>query len=119
VVETDADQIAVDQAETQRTILGHEAIEAAAGVTEPLPQPGLAPQANVSSTTTTGSSAYNSKSGASTKTTTVTLRPVPTAETPTGPMSIPGSLSSPSPDVGNGQMPKYPTAPVEPRPASP
>jgi general secretion pathway protein D len=121
VVETDADQIAVDQAETQRTILGHEAIEAATGAVEPLPQSqsALAPQAEVLSTTTTSSSAYNSKSGASTKTTEVTLRPVPTAETPTGPVSIPGSLSSPSPDVSNGQMPKYPTAPVEPRPTSP
>jgi type II secretory pathway component GspD/PulD (secretin) len=113
VVATDADQIAVDNAETQRTILGHEAIAAATGVTEPPSQAAFVPQASASSTTTTISSAYNSKGGVSTRTTTVTLRPVPTAETPTG------SLSSPSPNVSNGHMPKYPTAPVETPPASP
>jgi type II secretion system protein D len=107
VVATDADQIAVDKAETQRTILGHEAMETAAGVTGPLPQ--MEPQANVSPETITGSAAYNSKGGAAAKTTGVTLRTVPTPETPTGP----------TPDVSNGQMPKYPTAPVEAPAATP
>ena len=39
VVETDADQIAANEAEKQRTILGREAVEAATGVKEALPQP--------------------------------------------------------------------------------
>jgi general secretion pathway protein D len=124
--DTDADQIAVNEAEKQRTILGREAAETAAGVAEPLPQPAapsaLAQQAEVKSTTI-HSSTYNSKTGASTTTTTtVTVKPGPTAETPTGP--LPGAspvpaLSSPAPDVGNGQMPKYSTTPVAPRSTSP
>jgi type II secretory pathway component GspD/PulD (secretin) len=123
VVETDADQIAVNEAEKQRTILGHEAVEAATGVTEPLPQPALAPRASVQSTTIR-SSTDNPGTGVSTQTTstTVTVKPAPTAGTPTGP--IPGTgpvpaLSSPAPDVGNGQMPKYPSAPKQPPTTTP
>jgi general secretion pathway protein D len=127
VIETDADQIAVNEEEKQRTILGREAVEAATGAAEPLPQPTLTliPQANVQTTeTTTRSSAYSSKTGATTKTTTtttsatVTVPPAPAANIPTGPLSPPTSavpaLSSPAPDVSNGQMPKYPTAPGKP-----
>ena len=115
VVETDADQIAVNEEEKQRTILGHEAVEAATGVPEPTAQPGgppvvlpvavpLTPQIDVRSTTIR--STYNSKTGASTRTTTTTLHPVP-GMTPTPPTSAVPALSSPAPDVSNGQMPKY------------
>ena len=88
VVETDADQIAVDEAERRRTILGVEAEEAATGATETLPQPALAPQPDIRPTS------YNSKTGYSTRTT----------------ITIPAS-SSTGPNVGNGQMPGYPTSP--------
>lgn len=124
VIETDADQIAVNEAEKQRTILGRDAVEAAVGVTGPLPQPAAqpapAPQADGKSTATR-SSAYNSKTGASPQTATVTVKPVPTAQTPTGPTSgtspVP-ALSSPAPDVGNGQMPPYPSTSGTPPTAS-
>jgi general secretion pathway protein D len=124
VVETDADQIAVNEAEKQRTILGREAVETATGVTGPLPQPALAPRADVQSTTIR-SSTYNSKTGAPTQTTTtttLTVKRIPTSETPTGPTSgtspVP-ALSSPAPDVSNGQMPPYSPAPNPPPAASP
>jgi len=115
VVETDADQIAVNEEEKQRTILGHEAVEAASGVPEPDAQPGgppvvlpaaapLTPQIDVKSTTIRSS--YNSKTGASTRTTTTTVQAVP-GMTPTPPASVVPALSSPAPDVSNGQMPKY------------
>jgi len=127
VIETDADQIAVNEAEKQRTILGREAVETASGAKEPLPQPAaqpvaqpaLAPQADVKSVTIRPST-YNSKTGASnqtTTTTTVIATPVPTTATPTGPtpgISPVPALSSPAPDVGNGQMPKYPAPPPQP-----
>jgi len=125
VIETEADQIAVNEAEKQRTILGRDAVEAATGVAQPLPQPGvvpvpaLEPQAEVNSMTIR--SPYNSKSGTSIKTTTVTVKPSPTAETPSGPIPATGSVpasSSPAPDVSNGQMPKYPAPPATP-PTSP
>jgi general secretion pathway protein D len=130
VVETDADQIAVNEEEKQRTILGREAVEAATGVSEPPPQtqgglepaviePTLAPQIDTSSVTirsTTSSPAYNSKSGAprnTTTTTTTTVQKIPTATmTPLGPTTPTGpvpALSSPAPDVSNGAMPKYPS----------
>jgi len=95
VVETDADQIAVNEAEKQRTILGREAVETAAGVTEPLPQPALAPRADVQSTTIR-----------STTTTTSDTSPVPAS-------------SSPAPDVANGQMPKYSSTPKSPPTTTP
>jgi len=87
VVETDADQIAVNEAEKQRTILGREAVEAATGVAEPPPQP---------------------KTGAPTQTTGPT----------SGASPVPAS-SSPAPDVGNGQMPKYQSAPKPPPTTTP
>jgi general secretion pathway protein D len=122
VIETDADQIEVNEAEKQRTILGREAVEAATGVTAPVALPvvlpvaplTLAPQTEVKSVTIR-SSGYNSKTGApakttTTTTTTVTEKLVPTAETPSGPIptGLVPALSSPAPDVSNGQMPKYP-----------
>jgi general secretion pathway protein D len=127
VIETDADLIAVNEAEKRRTILGREAVETATGATEstppPVVQPALAPQADVKSMTIR-SSAYNSKTGTSTRTTTttVTVKPAPTTETPTGPIpasSVP-ALSSPAPDVGNGQMPKInPPTPLPPPTTAP
>ena len=122
VIETDADQLAANEAEKQRTILGREAVEAANGA------PGELPKDNVSEYRTTTSQeiapapqidtksvtirAYNSKSGTSihtTTTTTNTITRVPTSvmtplgpTTPTGPVP---ALSSPAPDVGNGKMP--------------
>jgi type II secretion system protein D len=130
VIETDADQIAVNEAEKQRTILGREAVQAATGVALPVAQPvvlpvaqpELAPQVDVKSVTIR-SSAYNSKTGApaktTTTTTTTTVEPVPTAETPTGPTSLVPALSSPAPDVSNGQMPKYSPAPGKPPATTP
>jgi len=125
VVETDADQIAANEAEKQRTILGREAVEAATGVKEALPQPEstaqpvLMPQIE-SKSVTIRSAPYNSKSGSSnttTTTTTTTMKPSGTVETPLGPSGptspIP-ALSSPAPDVSNGGMPPYPKPPTTP-----
>jgi general secretion pathway protein D len=68
VIETDADQIAVNEQEKQRTILGREAVEAATGVTDPTPPPpGLQPYSSIiqpqagSSSVTVRSTAYSSK----------------------------------------------------------
>jgi general secretion pathway protein D len=131
VVETDADQIAVNEAEKQRTILGREAVEAATGVPSPeaapvvLPvaEPVIAPQVDVKDVRIR-TSTYNSKSGNTIQTTTTTTTvapepvpiavPVPTSETPTGPTGLVPALSTPAPDVSNGQMPKYSTAPIVP-----
>jgi len=122
VIETDADQIAVNEEEKQRTILGREAVEAATGVAEPPPPPpGLPPLAVQPDfkSVTIRSSTYNSKTGSSTKTTTTTtVVPVPTTViTPVGPTAPTGPVpasSSPAPDVGNGQMPHInpPTPPT-------
>jgi general secretion pathway protein D len=126
VVETDADQLAVNEAEKQRTILGREAADTANGTTEtpPAPAPVLepvpTPQIDAKSMTIRYSP-YNSKSGSATTTTTttVTVKPAypagpPTSETPSGPTSLVPALSSPAPDVSNGQMPKYSPTPVQP-----
>ena len=128
VVETDADQIAVNQAEKQRTILGREAADTVAGAaaqsTTPssMEVPELAPQADAKSMSIRYSP-YNSK-GSTTTTTPVTVNPdvpvaPPAADTPTGPASVAPELSSPSPDVSNGQMPKYSPTPVQPPTATP
>jgi general secretion pathway protein D len=130
VVETDADQIAVNEEEKQRTILGREAVEAATGVETAPPQtqgglepmaiePTLVPQINTSSVTirATAPAAYNSKTGSSTGATTTTptapVQKIPTTTmTPLGPTTPTGpvpALSSPAPDVSNGAMPKYPS----------
>jgi general secretion pathway protein D len=119
VVETDADQIAVNEEEKQRTILGHEAVDAATGApgsdepgASPVALPVVAPVAlpltpQINTQTMTIRSTYNSKTGAATRTTTTTtVHPVPTVQ-PTPPASTVPALSSPAPDVSNGQMPKY------------
>lgn len=118
VVETDTDQIAINEAEKQRTILGREAEEAASGITESLPQPALtpAPQADFKSMTIR-TSTYNSKAGTSTTSTTMTVKPVPADVTP-GTSPVP-ALSSPAPDVSNGHMPSYPTPPGTPPTTAP
>jgi type II secretion system protein D len=126
VIETDADQIAVNEAEKQRTILGREAVEAAEGAPEELPQsqstaqPLLTPQIE-SNSMTIRAEPYNSKSGSSSTTTTsttTTLKASPVVETPlgpSGPTSPVPAMSSPAPDVSNGQMPKInPPAPTQP-----
>jgi general secretion pathway protein D len=122
VVETDADQIAANEAEKQRTILGREAVEAAEGTPPAPPQLHLvpAPHADVDSATIRSTS-YNSKTGEPAKTTTTTIVTVPTANatTPTGPLPLPPPgvvpiLSTPAPDVSNGHMPKYAPNPVPP-----
>ena len=74
VVETDADQIAVNEEEKQRTILGREAVEAANGSrrTELPHRRARRPAAGRRKSThdrDDRSSAYNSKTGATTKTT--------------------------------------------------
>ena len=134
VVANDADQIAVNEAEKQRTILGREAVEAATGV-PPAQQSALVPvtplgstQPSVqSSTTTTGSSPFNSKgirydsNGPSTTTTTTTVQTIPTQQmTPVGPTTPTGpvpALSTPAPDVQNGRMPTV--NPPSPTPHAP
>jgi type II secretion system protein D len=128
VIETDADQLAANEAEKQRTILGREAVEAAnstpgegeGGESIPKPAPAIqpaplepapAPQIDTKSVTIR-SGAYNSKSGSAsttTTTTTTTIKKIPTSvQTPLGPTTPTGpvpALSSPAPDVSNGQMP--------------
>jgi general secretion pathway protein D len=130
VIETDADLVAVNEEEKQRTILGQEAEAAAAETHTALPhkndglepevlEPAIAPQIDTSTVTiraTNPGSAYNSKSGAArtttTTTTTTTVQKIPTTTmTPLGPTTPTGpvpAVSSPAPDVSNGQMPKYP-----------
>jgi len=114
VVETDADQVAVNEEEKQRTILGREAVEAATGEMESAPPPpGLPPLAPATqSQMSIRSESYSSKNGSSTRTTTTTttVPTVPTSvmtplgpTTPTGPVP---AVSSPAPNVGNGQMPR-------------
>jgi general secretion pathway protein D len=126
VVETDADQLSVNEAEKQRTILGREAVEAARGTTTTdittttvTPAPGPLTVTD-SKDITVSHSPYNSKNGrqktTTTTTTTVVVPTAPTAETPTGPSVVP-ILSSPAPDVSNGQMPKFvPTPGQTPEP---
>ena len=129
VIETAADQIAVNEEEKQRTILGREAVEAANGplptaaISGPtlLPVPPPPGVVQVSSTTTTRSTTtapYSSKAGGAihTTTTTTTLQKVPAgALTPSRPPGIVPALSSPSPDVQNGTMPHVnPPVPLPP-----
>ncbi len=124
VVETDADQIAVNEEEKQRTILGREAVDAAEGAPGELPQaqstaqPVLEPQTE-SQSVTIRAVPYNSKNRTSTTTTTTTttLKPSPVVETPlgpSGPTSPVPAMSSPAPDVGNGQMPRINPPPPPP-----
>jgi general secretion pathway protein D len=118
VVETDADQIAVNEAEKQRTILGREAVDAAAGTTSGAPQSaalGLEPMSdselNIRRTNVTTIS--NTATGASTTVTKTTTTHVPAPNS--GPStSIVPALSTPAPDVSNGKMPPYNGAPVPP-----
>ena len=130
VVETDADQIAVNEAEKQRTILGREAVEAANGTPassdnfnpppiippqtlETVPAPGTTTQVDTKSITTRNGP-YSSKVGTgshTTTTTTTTITRVPASTsvmTPLGPTTPTGPVpaaSSPAPDVQNGKMP--------------
>jgi general secretion pathway protein D len=131
VVETEADQIAVNEEEKQRTILGREAVQAATGAPDetlqsastpvllPVPQtPPPIPTTvvdtkSMTTRSTTTSSPYNSKTGSSahtttTTTTTTTVQQVPTTTVvrPSPPTSLVPALSSPAPDVGNGKMPR-------------
>jgi type II secretion system protein D len=133
VVETDADQIAVNEEEKQRTILGREAVQAAQGAPvesdnfqlaptpevsaprplEEQPAPGTVQQVDTKSTTT-HNGPYNSKAGTSTTTTTTTTTTVSkipgstSVMTPLGPTTPTGPVpaaSTPAPDVQNGRMP--------------
>ena len=114
VIESDADLASMNEAEKHRTILGQEADAAALK-----PHwPELEPQSETTTTTVTLPTAnsnanYNSKTGTgthTTTTTTTTIQTVPTTVmTPLGPTSPTGpvpAVSSPAPDVSNGQMPK-------------
>jgi general secretion pathway protein D len=116
VVESDADQIAVNETEKQRTILGREAVEAATGVaaSQETSQIPVSPLASTTTTTSTSrGSPYNSKGISSgrttTTTTTTTIQKIPTQQmTPVGPTTPTGpvpALSSPAPDVQNGKLP--------------
>jgi general secretion pathway protein D len=131
VVETDADQIAVNEEEKQRTILGREAVNAAnnspsvddnyrpAPIIEPRPLDAQPVPAGVISTqvdtkSITNRTPYNSKTGSNattTTTTTTTITRVPGSTsimTPLGPTTPTGPVpaaSSPAPDVENGKMP--------------
>ena len=128
VVETEADQIAVNEEEKRRTILGREAEEAATGEEEQAtpanslnPQAGvLLPQTQTTTTSVTLRPVYNSKAPATT-TTTTTIITSPTGATsvmtPLGPTTPTGPLpavSSPAPNVSNGQMPKITPPPTTP-----
>ena len=94
VIETEADQIAVNEEEKQRTLLGREAVGATTGVAPAA----LTPQTDTSEVTIRSVS-YSSKNG-------------PSTTTPTGPVS---ASSSPAPDVGNDQAPKI----TSPAPTTP
>jgi general secretion pathway protein D len=100
VVETEADQVVVNEAEKRRTILGR---EAESSMTATAPEGGA-----VTTQTTTQ---VQSSSSPSTQTTTVTK---------TSPISPSHSLvpeaSSPAPDVSHGKLPK--DAPPVPSPAT-
>jgi len=99
VVETDADQVAVDEAEKQRTILGREAVDAATGPSVEAPSPRIDAQA-----ASVRSSTYNSKVGSS-----VTVKSSPASPPPISPASSSSTVpaaTSPAPDVSNGQLPK-------------
>ena len=113
VVETEADQIAANETEKQRTILGHEAVEAAAGSvgntekTAPLilPQTG----ANPSVREVTYSSKVVTNSKGTTKTVSQTVTTPAVMVIPSSSHSIVPAASSAAPDVGNGTVPSYPT----------
>ena len=134
VIETDADQVAVNEAEKQRTILGREAVQAAEGAPaasddfrlnsltpevsgprplEAQPAPGTTQQIDTKSVTTHNGGAYNSKTGSktTTTTTTTTITRIPgstSVMTPLGPTTPTGPVpaaSTPAPDVTNGKMP--------------
>ncbi|HUB65982.1 MAG TPA: secretin N-terminal domain-containing protein [Candidatus Methylacidiphilales bacterium] len=117
VVETETDQIAVDQAEKQRTLLGKEAEQAAGGQFQVLPQQSAAVRAVPSASAAV---AYNSKLGsAATQTTVPYSSKYPAAPAASPSSNVPPSTVAPSsvsPDVGNGQMPKNlpPPTPMEP-----
>jgi type II secretion system protein D len=75
VVETETDQIAVDEAEKKRTILGQEAQRAATGFSEDVPKTFQLPPLNsttTTQTTTVTKPTYNSKGTVTTKTSTTT-----------------------------------------------
>ena len=135
VIETDADQLAANEAEKQRTILGREAVEAANGAPSdnederPVPaiaptsmEPVPAPQIDTKSVTIRSNGIYNSKGSVNhtetTTTTTTTIQKVPTSTmTPLGPTTPTGpvpALSTPAPDVGYGKLPKI-NPPLQPR----
>jgi general secretion pathway protein D len=92
VVETDADQVAVNEEEKQRTILGREAEEAASGIKT---------TTTITTTRTNASAGRNSDSKSiieqsSEKNSDESLAPV-------APNSVPAA-STAAPDVGNGRM---------------
>jgi type II secretion system protein D len=89
VVESDADQIAVNEAEKQRTILGHEAVEAAERTNADIP--GTIPAVLLPDTHSPH----------------VIVTPA------SGTTGLVPALSSPAPDVGNGQVPKDAAGPAE------
>ncbi len=130
VVANDADQIAVNEEEKQRTILGREAVEAATGVPPaqqssivPLSPGALEPISQTTTTTSHGTAPFNSKGihyTPTTTTTTTTVTRIPAQQmTPVGPTSPTGpvpAFSSPAPDVQSGKMPTInpPTSPPQP-----
>lgn len=101
VVETDADQIAVDEAEKQRTILGQEAMAAANGIAQK--EEHTVQSQSTSTTTVIHPSAYNSKSGTGKAAASTTTVQTTTVSSP----GISPAASSASPDVSNGKLPKY------------
>lgn len=97
VVETDEDQIAANEAEKQRTILGRDAVQAATGLVQTSVQ-----------TTTVQTETKVKTVPVKTKTTTtkVTVKSSGTpASQPTSATSIVPAASSAAPDVSNGRMP--------------
>jgi len=103
VVETEADQVVVNEAEKTRTILGKEAQEAGAPVTLPV-------TAVVTRERTT--SVRSSAGGPSQATTTTVTKTSPVSPS----HSIVPAASTPAPDVGKGKLPK--DAPPVPSPVT-
>jgi len=134
VVANDADQIAVNEAEKQRTILGREAVEAATGVPAAqqsalVPVSPFGPQTSTQTylpapSSTGATTPFNSKGIHYTNYGTPTTAAVPHVPsqqmTPVGPTTPTGpvpALSTPAPDVQNGRMPTV--NPPSPTPSAP
>lgn len=108
VVETEADQVAVDEAEKQRTILGQEAMAAAQGAAQKATQ---VPSSQTIPASISRSTTYNSKTGQGSSSTSSSSSAASASHT-----APPPTAASTAPDVSNGKLPKY--DPASPSPSA-